>query len=137
MTYINIKNILCLHSNLPWVYFNLMPGNLLRNFITKKLMEMSIYSCDLLIVNSNFAKKEIVKALRDLGCSVVHLHECGHGIPDLLVGKDGITYLVEIKRDVNAKFTVHQIAFMEAWKGAQVVRINNVDEAIAFVKNMV
>ncbi|CAO6124440.1 RfaG Glycosyltransferase [Candidatus Pelagibacterales bacterium] len=62
--FLNIKSILCLHSNLPWVYFNLMPGNLLRNFITKKLMEMSIYSCDLLIVNSNFAKKEIVKALR-------------------------------------------------------------------------
>ena len=58
--FLNIKSILCLHSNLPWVYFNLMPGNLLRNFITKKLMEMSIYSCDLLIVNSNFAKKEIV-----------------------------------------------------------------------------
>lgn len=62
--FLNIKSILCLHSNLPWVYFNLMPGNLLRNFITKKLMEISIYSCDLLIVNSNFAKKEIVKALR-------------------------------------------------------------------------
>ena len=61
--FLNIKSILCLHSNLPWVYFNLMPGNLLRNFFTKKLMEMSIYSCDLLIVNSNFAKKEIVKAL--------------------------------------------------------------------------
>jgi glycosyltransferase involved in cell wall biosynthesis len=41
-----------------------MPGNLLRNFITKKLMEISIYSCHLLIVNSNFAKKEIVNALR-------------------------------------------------------------------------
>jgi glycosyltransferase involved in cell wall biosynthesis len=27
-------------------------------------MEMSIYSCDLLIVNSNFAKKEIIKALQ-------------------------------------------------------------------------
>lgn len=62
--FLNIKSILCLHSNLPWVYFNLMPGNLLRNFFTKKLMEMSIYSCDLLIVNSNFAKKEIVKALQ-------------------------------------------------------------------------
>jgi glycosyltransferase involved in cell wall biosynthesis len=62
--FLNIKSILCLHSNLPWVYFNLMPGNLLRNFITKKLMEISIYSCHLLIVNSNFAKKEIVNALR-------------------------------------------------------------------------
>ena len=61
--FLKIKTILCLHSNLPWCYFNLMPGNFIRNFITKKLMEISIYSSDLLIVNSNFAKKEIVKIL--------------------------------------------------------------------------
>jgi glycosyltransferase involved in cell wall biosynthesis len=59
----NIKTVLCLHSNLPWINFNLMPGNLLRNFITKKLMEVSIYICDILIVNSNFAKNELTKAL--------------------------------------------------------------------------
>ena len=57
----NIKTALCLHSNLPWINFNLMPGNLLRNFITKKLMEVSIYICDILIVNSNFAKNELTK----------------------------------------------------------------------------
>jgi len=61
--FLKIKTILCLHSNLPWCYFNLMPGNFIRNFITKKLMEISIYSSDLLIVNSNFAKKEITKTL--------------------------------------------------------------------------
>ncbi len=60
----HIKTILCLHSNLPWIYFNLMPGNLLRNFITKKLMELSIYTCDILIVNSSFAKNEIIQLLR-------------------------------------------------------------------------
>jgi glycosyltransferase involved in cell wall biosynthesis len=49
---------------LPWVYFDLMPGNFLKNFITKKLMEISIYTCDILIVNSIFAKKEIVKSLK-------------------------------------------------------------------------
>jgi glycosyltransferase involved in cell wall biosynthesis len=59
----NIKTVLCLHSNLPWINFNLMPGNLLRNFITKKLMEVSIYICDILIVNSNFAKNELTKVL--------------------------------------------------------------------------
>ena len=61
--FLNIKVILCLHSNLPWVYYNLMPGNRIRNLITKKLMEISIYNCDLLIVNSFFAKEEIVKNL--------------------------------------------------------------------------
>jgi glycosyltransferase involved in cell wall biosynthesis len=62
--FLKIKTILCLHSNLPWIYFNFMPGNFIRNFITQKLMEISIYTCDLLIVNSNFAKKEIIKTLK-------------------------------------------------------------------------
>ena len=61
---LNIKVILCLHSNLPWVYFDLMPGNLVRNFITMKMMELSIKSCDLLIVDSHFAKKEIIEVLK-------------------------------------------------------------------------
>lgn len=62
--FFNIKSVLSLHSNLPWVYFDLMPGNLLKKFITKKLMEISIYACDVLIVNSIFAKKELIKILR-------------------------------------------------------------------------
>jgi glycosyltransferase involved in cell wall biosynthesis len=61
---LNIKVILCLHSNLPWMYFDLMPGNLVRNFITRKMMELSIKSCDLLIVDSYFAKKEIIEILK-------------------------------------------------------------------------
>jgi len=62
--FLNIKVILCLHSNLPWVYFDLMPGNLVRNFVTRKMMELSIKSCDLLIVVSQFAKKEIIEILK-------------------------------------------------------------------------
>jgi len=61
---LNIKIVLCLHSNLPWVYFNLMPGNPVRNFITKKMMELSIKNCNLLIVDSYFAKKEITEILK-------------------------------------------------------------------------
>jgi glycosyltransferase involved in cell wall biosynthesis len=61
---LNIKIILGLHTNLPWVYFNLMPGSRFKNFIVKKFMEISIYACDLLIVNSYFAKKEIIKSLQ-------------------------------------------------------------------------
>ena len=61
--YLNIKTILCVHSNLSWVYFSLMPNNILRNFILKKFMEFSIKSCHLLVVDSFFAKEEIVKLL--------------------------------------------------------------------------
>lgn len=60
----NIKLTLALHSNLPWVYFSKMPGNTLRNFLTKILMESSIHLCDKLIVDSNFAKNEIIKLLK-------------------------------------------------------------------------
>ena len=62
--FFNIKSVLSLHSNLPWVYFDLMPGNFLKNFIIKKLMEISINTCDVLIVNSFFAKKELIKKLK-------------------------------------------------------------------------
>jgi hypothetical protein len=33
---LNIKIILCLHTNLPWVYFNFMPGSRFKNFIITK-----------------------------------------------------------------------------------------------------
>lgn len=60
----NIKLILGLHSNLPWVYFSKMPGNFFRNIFTKFLMEKSIFACDTLIVDSNFAKNEITNLLK-------------------------------------------------------------------------
>ena len=60
----NIKFILALHSNLPWVFFSKMPGNKFRNFFTKFLMEISIIACDTLIVDSKFAKEEIIKLLK-------------------------------------------------------------------------
>jgi len=61
---LNIKLILCLHSNLPWVLFEKMPGNFLRKTFTKFIMEKSINASDTLITCSNFAKKEITKILK-------------------------------------------------------------------------
>ena len=60
----NIKIILALHSNLPWVFFHLMPGNIIRNLLTRKLMEFSISTCEILIVDSYFAKEEISNILK-------------------------------------------------------------------------
>ena len=59
----NIKLILGLYSNLPWLFFSKMPGNLIRNFITKYIMQFSIHTCESLIVASKNAKKEIVDIL--------------------------------------------------------------------------
>ena len=64
LKYFKIPTVLALHSNLPWVYFNLMPGNTFRNLLTKKIMELSIQNCKTLIVDSFFAKKEISEILK-------------------------------------------------------------------------
>lgn len=58
-----IKVFLAVHSNLPWVHFNLMPGSFIKNFMTKKLMELSIYFCNKIIVDSHYAKKELSNTL--------------------------------------------------------------------------
>ena len=61
--FIKVKKILSIHSNLPWTYFDLMPGNFIKKYLIKKIMEVSINVCDVLIANSNYAKKEIIKKL--------------------------------------------------------------------------
>jgi Holliday junction resolvase len=85
----------------------------------------------------DLTQKEVVAALRKMDCSVFHLHTVGQGCPDLLVGIDGKTYLVEVKKDDKAKFTEAQIKFMTEWRGAPVVRINSAQDAIAFVNSVV
>lgn len=82
-------------------------------------------------------QKAIVEHLRAMGVTVFHLHEVGKGCPDLLCGYKGKTYLVEVKRDDKATYTPAQIEFQSKWNGFPVVRINNPQEAIDFVKNMV
>ena len=82
-------------------------------------------------------QKDVVKVLRSMGVSVFHLHEVGKGCPDLLCGFNGQTYLIEVKKDAKASFTPAQVEFQGSWKGSPVIRINSVEEAIAFVNNMV
>jgi Holliday junction resolvase len=74
--------------------------------------------------------KEIVKALRDAGATVVSLAAMKHGCPDLLVGYAGETVLMEIKRDAKAKFTPDQLDFLSKWKGGAISRVDSVDAAI-------
>jgi Holliday junction resolvase len=74
--------------------------------------------------------KEIVKALRDAGATVVSLAAMKHGCPDILVGYNGETVLMEIKRDAKAKFTPDQLDFLGKWKGGAISRVDSVDAAI-------
>lgn len=74
--------------------------------------------------------KEIVAALRQAGATVVSLAAMKHGCPDLLVGYEGETLLMEIKKDAKAKFKPAQLEFMSKWKGGAVSRVDSVDAAI-------
>lgn len=75
---------------------------------------------------------EIVQALRQVGCSVQHLHEVGRGCPDILVGFRGINYLFEIK-DGNKipsrqKLTPDEEKWHQLWNG-RVLIIKSTDNA--------
>ncbi len=60
----------------------------------------------------------IISALRQVGCSVLDLSPIGKGCPDLLVGRAGRLYLLEVKnRAGKNKVNVLQAAWHERWPG--------------------
>lgn len=79
-------------------------------------------------------QKDIVHALRTLGATVVDLSGVGKGCPDLLIGFNNKTYLIEIKRDKQAKFTPQQLQFYELWRGGIIARIESIDDAIDLLR---
>jgi Holliday junction resolvase len=80
----------------------------------------------------------IVAGLRAAGCSVLELHAVGSGCPDLLVGRSGLTALMEIKRPGREKphgaselaTAAAQAAFAEAWRGCPVLTVSSLEEAL-------
>jgi Holliday junction resolvase len=77
---------------------------------------------------------EIVAALRQVGCFVEPLHAVGGGVPDLLVGRNGETFLIEVK-DGNKppsarKKTDAQVIWHDAWRGKPVAVVCNIREAL-------
>ena len=79
-------------------------------------------------------QQEIMDAMRKMGASVTDLSKVGKGCPDLLVGINQKTALVEIKSSSKAKYTIHQEKWLEAWKGGTVARIDSIDSAIQLIK---
>ena len=81
-------------------------------------------------------QKDIVKALRQIGCSVQPLHNVGKGVPDLLVGVNSLNLLIEVKDGSkppsDQKLTTDQGNWHDAWRG-QVQIINSVDKALALI----
>lgn len=79
---------------------------------------------------------EIVAHLRKHGASVECLHAVGQGVPDLLVGYDNMTFLIEVK-DGNKppsaqKLTPAQVKWHDEWKGHARV-VNSKQEALKVI----
>lgn len=72
---------------------------------------------------------EIIQALKAAGCTVVRLSAVG--CPDLLVGIDGLNFLIEVK-EPKGKLTEDQVEFHEDWRG-QVAIVRTIEEALEII----
>lgn len=75
---------------------------------------------------------QIVKAFEQLGCTVFSAHTVGAGFPDLVIGCNGRTLLVEIKTE-RGELTKAQREFITAWNGDTVHIVCDTDDVIALV----
>lgn len=89
--------------------------------------------------NVGYARKrddnepEIIAALEEIGCTVFPLDK-----PlDLLVGRDGETYLLEVKNGAQYKswqrVTPDQQEFLDTWTGGPATVVNSIESALAAV----
>lgn len=80
---------------------------------------------------------EIVKALRQIGCTVQPLHTVGDGCPDLLVGAFGVTLLMEVKDGTKPpsarRLTEDQLVWHGAWSGGPLSIVTDIESAIRAV----
>ena len=85
-------------------------------------------------VDSNQA--EIVHALKQVGATVLHTHQLGHGAPDIAVGYRGINYWFEIKDGSkppsHRKLTADEQCWYSEWRG-DVQIVTCVDEALRVI----
>jgi len=75
---------------------------------------------------------DIVAALRAAGCSVLDLSGVGKGCPDLLVGRNGVDYLLEVKAP-GGKTREAQRKFSASWRGHFVQFVTSELQALAAV----
>jgi Holliday junction resolvase len=76
-------------------------------------------------------QKEIVAALRKAGATVQDLHTVGKGCPDLLVGYQGINYLIEVKT-ADGELTNDEIKWGVKWNGSAVI-VRNIEQALKLI----
>ena len=82
---------------------------------------------------------EIVKALRWAGATVAMTHMVGSGFPDIVVGLNGKTVLMEIKDGSlppsRRRLTPDETAFHDNWLGSVYV-VESVDDAFRVLDTM-
>ena len=79
----------------------------------------------------------IVEALRKAGATVQSLAAIGDGCPDLLVGINGWTLLMEVKDGEKVpsarKLTSDQVIWHSRWMGGTLCIVESVDSALRFL----
>ena len=79
-------------------------------------------------------QEQIVQALRACGATVQSLANVGKGVPDLLVGYQGKTLLLEVKDGRLApsarRLTEDQLVWHGAWRGGPLAVVDGVDAAL-------
>jgi Holliday junction resolvase len=79
----------------------------------------------------------LVDELRQLGFSVAVTSSIGNDFPDLVVGRNGLDRLVEVKNSTRGILTDGQLLFAAAWKGAPIIIAHSTDDVIkAFNQRM-
>lgn len=85
-------------------------------------------------VDSN--QPAIVQALRQAGCSVALTHMVGRGFPDVVVGRQGLSYLLEIKDGdlppSKRRLTPDEERWHADWDG-HVCIVESIEDALAAV----
>lgn len=80
--------------------------------------------------------REICKALREAGARVEYWKGFSRqkGVPDLIVGYAGVTWLIEVKSDKGV-LSPEQVAWHEAWRkvGGPIATIKTLKEAMAAI----
>jgi hypothetical protein len=73
-------------------------------------------------------QKAVIARLEERGFSVLNLSAVGWGCPDLLVGKNGQNFLLEIKSE-NGTLTPAQIEFHKNWLGhCEIIKLGSLKD---------
>ena len=84
--------------------------------------------------HSDSPTKSIVAALREAGATVYYWKAVSRtaGVPDLIVGYGGTTWLFEVK-SATGKLSEKQEAFHAAWRGGVIVTVRTPEQALAAI----